>query len=86
MSQEKVNRYKEEKRNRQQIMKKERRKSFMLKLGGGVVAIALVGWIGFSAYLQINNPKTGSGSTYAVDTKSLDDFLTDINTTETEAE
>ena len=50
MSQEKVARYKEEKANRKAIMKKEKRKHFLRKCTVGVVALALVGWIGYSAY------------------------------------
>ncbi|MGI6095555.1 MAG: hypothetical protein ACOYBL_09005 [Lachnospiraceae bacterium] len=50
MSQAKVDKYKEEKANRQQIMKKEKRNRFMWKLGGGAVALAAVVWIGYSVY------------------------------------
>lgn len=49
MSQEKVARYKEEKANRKTMMKKEKRKHFFRKCVVGVVAIGLIGWIGYSA-------------------------------------
>ena len=50
MSQEKVSRYKEEKANRKAMMKKEKRKHFFRKCVVGIVALGLVGWIGYSAY------------------------------------
>lgn len=50
MSQEKVARYKEEKANRKEIMKKERRRHFFRKSVVGILSIAVIGWIGYSAY------------------------------------
>ncbi len=50
MSQEKVDRYKEQKANRQKIMKKEKREKLMLKIGGYAVVLLLVAWVGFSAF------------------------------------
>ena len=50
MSQEKVARYKEEKANRKAIMKREKRKHFVRKCAVGIVSVALIGWIGYSAF------------------------------------
>ena len=50
MSQEKVTRYKEEKANRKVTMKREKRKHFFRKCAVSVVAVAVIGWIGYSAY------------------------------------
>lgn len=50
MSQEKVDKYKKEKANRKQIMRKERMMSIVRKVILTVVAVALVGWIAYSAY------------------------------------
>lgn len=50
MSQEKVDKYKKEKANRKQIMRKERMMSIVRKVILAVVALALVGWIAYSAY------------------------------------
>ena len=50
MSQEKVDKYKKEKANRKQIMRKERMMGIVRKAVLSVVAIALVGWIAYSAY------------------------------------
>ena len=50
MSQEKVERYKEEKKNRKKIMAQEKRKRVLSALCGWVIALAFVGWIGVSFY------------------------------------
>ena len=46
MSQEKVNRYKEEKANRKELLAKEKKKQAVTKVCAGVIALALVCWIG----------------------------------------
>ncbi len=50
MSQEKVDRYKQEKANRKQIMKKQKRKKILWNTSAALVAVVLVGWIGYSGY------------------------------------
>lgn len=50
MSQQKVDRYKYEKANRKQLMRKRRIKVMIEKAAISVVALALVGWLGFSVY------------------------------------
>ena len=50
MSQEKVDRYKQEKANRKKIMRKQKAMGIVRKLILAVVAIALVGWLGYSAF------------------------------------
>ena len=50
MSQQKVDKYKEEKANRKKNMKKERVMTVVRRCVLSVVAIALVAWIGDSAY------------------------------------
>lgn len=50
MSQEKVDRYKKEKANRKQNVRKEKLQNVLRKCMVGVVAVLLVGWIGWSAY------------------------------------
>lgn len=50
MSQAKVDRYKEQKKNRKQEVKKQKRKKAALKVIGVLVCIAIVVWIGFSGY------------------------------------
>lgn len=50
MSQEKIDRRKEEKANRKKNMKKQRMMNVARKTILGAAALALVGWLGYSAY------------------------------------
>lgn len=60
MSQQKVDRYKKEKYNRKQQLKKEKRQHLLYSIAGSVAAVAIVAWIGFSVYsrVQANKPVT----------------------------
>ena len=49
MSQEKVDKYKQEKVNRKKNMKKEKFRNFMRKCAVAVAGVVLIGWIGYSA-------------------------------------
>lgn len=84
MSQAKVDRYKEEKKNRAQIIKKEKRQLFAMKLGGSVVAIALVAWFGISLYsaFQTEDTTVAEKQTYTINTSALDDYLNDLYVTD----
>lgn len=82
MSQAKVDRYKEEKRNRDQIIKKQKREWMLTKLGLSVVAVVMVVWVGVSVYNNVTAPDettTESLETYTVDTTALDEYLYDLN-------
>ena len=59
MSQEKVNKYKEEKANRKEIMKQEKMKHMIRRCVVGVCGLALIGWLGYSAFnvYEANQPK-----------------------------
>ena len=50
MSQEKVDRYKKEKANRKQIMKREKRLLNLEKAGGCILCAAILFWAGYSVY------------------------------------
>ncbi len=50
MSQEKVDRYKEEKANRKKNMQKAKYKSIAARICAVAVCIAIVGWGGYSIY------------------------------------
>ena len=55
MSQAKVDRYKEEKANRKQTMKKQRTMNVVRKSVLVVAGVAVIGWLGFSAYNTIES-------------------------------
>ena len=77
MSQAKVERYKEEKRNRKTIIEKEKRKHKLNLFIGGIVAVALAGWIGVSGYnmYQAGKPL----ETVYVDMTELDNYMNGLN-------
>ena len=52
MSQEKVDKYKQEKANRKKTMAKEKLKKKLYILLGAVITAAFVGWIGWSVYTE----------------------------------
>ncbi len=76
MSQEKVNRYKEEKANRKQILAKEKRHKHMLQFVGIVIALALVCWLGYSVYDMATRPDT---SALTINTTALDEYLNGLS-------
>ena len=80
MSQEKVDRYKEQKKNRKAIQAKKKRNALISKICGGVVVLALVAWLGYSA-VDSYQTKVNSGDV-TVDTAAIDDYMNSM----TEAE
>lgn len=80
MSQAKVDRYKEEKRNRAKIIKKEKRQLMAMKAGVSLVALVMVAWVGVSVYNSLTATDTVTEKpTYTVDTAAIDDFMTNLN-------
>lgn len=86
MSQAKVDRYKEEKKNRQQIMAKQKREWMLTKVFGGVLAALIVIWAGFSAFQAIKgtdasqqNQTTVETESYTVNTNALEDYINSLS-------
>ena len=77
MSQEKVDRYKQEKVNRKQIMRKQKLMNNMRKGVLVVVALALIGWLGFSAYDIYESEKERTVSEVNYD--AVSDYLNGLN-------
>ncbi|MEF9942202.1 MAG: hypothetical protein RSA90_00320 [Lachnospiraceae bacterium] len=79
MSQEKVNRYKEEKANRKQTMKVEKVKHLLRKCAIALVAFALIGWLGFSAYnvYESKQPRQVAKVDYSMLTQFESSLLTE---------
>lgn len=80
MSQAKVDRYKEEKANRKQIMAKEKRKKILSILCGWVIAIAIVGWAGYSIYSSYEKSKPTE--TIYADLNAVEDYLNGLDAEE----
>lgn len=76
MSQAKVDRYKEEKANRKEIMKKQKRKRVAVWTVAVVICAAVIGLIGFSGYksYQAKQPR----SSYEVNYTSIDEYLSGL--------
>lgn len=81
MSQEKVNRYKEEKANRKAILKREKRNRIIGRIVGSVIGLALVGWIGFSIYDSVVTGLETAQTEVKLD--AVSNYLTGLNTTDT---
>ena len=77
MSQAKVDRYKEEKKNRKQIMATERRKRIAAYTVSGVIAVAIIGWAGFSGYRAYENNKPME--TVYTNLDSITDYMNTLN-------
>ena len=78
MSQEKVDRYKEQKRNRKAIQAKKKRNALIAKASAALVVMALGAWLGYSA-VDLYMQKQNSGPVKA-DITALDDYVTSLNT------
>ena len=82
MSQAKVDRYTEEKRNREKIMKKQKMEWMATKIGLSPVGLVMVAWIGVSVYNVATNTETDTTTAelpgYTVNTTALDEFMNDI--------
>lgn len=76
MSQEKVDRYKEQKRNRKAIQAKKNRNAMITKVCCGVAVVALAAWIGYS-FVDSYQTKANSEPVTA-DLTALDDYMSSL--------
>ncbi|MEZ3434720.1 MAG: hypothetical protein K1W34_08890 [Lachnospiraceae bacterium] len=83
MSQEKVERYKKEKANRKQIMRKEKIQNTVRKCIVSVIGILLVCWIGYSAYDIYDSNKPVPS--VQIDYQSFNEFSQDITEAQAQA-
>ena len=79
MSQEKVARYKEQKAKRKETVKKQKRARFVRNSIAGIVFVAVIGWVGYSAvaYYIENPPRLDVEVNY----DAIDDYMEQIQTT-----
>ena len=77
MSQAKVDRYKEEKKNRKKIMAKEKRMRIGGYVAGCLVAAGIIGWAGYSGYsaYEANKPM----ETIYANLDSVTDYMSSLN-------
>ncbi len=76
MSQAKVDKYKQEKANRKEIMAKEKRNKMIARVCGTVVGVVILAWVGVSTvnFVQENRPV----ETIYADTAELDNYLNSL--------
>ncbi len=87
MSQKKVDAYKEQKANRQKILKREKMILRLEKLGALAVCIIAVCWLGYSVYdkaTAVDN--TGEKIVTEMDTSALDNYLSGLSAEAEDAE
>mgnify|MGYP007087060692 CR=1 FL=1 len=82
MSQEKVDRYKERKRNRKAIEAKKKREVLLTKLCAGLLVLALVGWLGYSVYNVYDSNKPQQ--TAEIDYSAITNYQQSLVTTDSE--
>ena len=75
MSQEKVNQYKENKKNRKEIEKKAKQKSMITNICAGIVGAVVVVWLGYSAVVTIQNAE---GPAVTVDSSAISEYVTNL--------
>ena len=83
MSQKKVDRYKEEKANREKIMKKQKLMHRLEMSAITLVLAAVVVWFGFSVYQKATGGSgSGSAQETILDTSAVQDYLSDLQSTD----
>ncbi len=74
MSQKKVDAYKEEKRNRQQIMRREKMTRRLEALVAAVICIALIAWFSIAVVLHARSAAPVETVTTSLDLSALDNY------------
>lgn len=77
MSQAKVDKYKQEKANRQKIMKKEKLMHRLEMTAIALVAVLFVGWIGYSVYDKVTSGDNAK-ETVEFDAGAVQDYLAEL--------
>ncbi len=84
MSQEKVDKHKEEKANRRKVMRREKIYGYLRRCAVAVVALALVAWIGYSALNVYQSNRTVE--TVEIDYSAFDDLSESLEALDLEEE
>lgn len=78
MSQEKVDRYKEQKRNRKAILAKKKRNALISRICAGAAVAALACWIGYS--VMDNYQAKQNSKPVTADISALDEYTASFET------
>lgn len=80
MSQAKVDKYKEYKANKKEIIKKENNKRRMEYALAGIILAAFIGWIGYGIGVSaVDRIQNGAASYTELDVTALNDYLSTIS-------
>ncbi len=77
MSQAKVDKYKKQKANRKEIMKKEKMQRRVRSTIAGVVCLVLVSWVGYSMVVSYQDSQPRD--VVSVDYSQLETYMNEIN-------
>lgn len=77
MSQQKVDRYKQSKANRQQLIKKEKMVHRFEMIAVAVVVVGILGWFGTSVYTRIQ--ESAPATEYVLDISSVEGYLNGLH-------
>ena len=80
MSQKKVDYYKEQKRNRAEIMRKEKRNRRLGALLAIVILAALLGWFGYMSVQNARSSSEGVTNATELDTTDMDEYFSQMET------
>lgn len=78
MSQKKVDAYKQQKANRNKILKKEKMVRKLQKLAAVVLGVAVVCWIGLSVYGKYEEAQEAIVTEVEMDTTAIDNYISDV--------
>lgn len=85
MSQKKVDKYKEEKANRGKIIKKEKRMIRLEKTAAVLVLVAIIGWLGYSVYGQVQKSGEAKVTETVMDASAIDEYMMGLNPDDAES-
>ena len=79
MSQAKVDYHKEQKYHRKKLVKKQKVQRVVGTIAATVVAVALIGWVGFSMYNKQQDEKAAEITKLTLDSSALSDYTSSLN-------
>ncbi len=86
MSQKKVDAYKSKKLYRSKTDKKEKALFTLEMFAWAFICVAIIAWIGYSAYVKVTGTKENVVQNTVMDTSALDNYISSLSTDSTDAE
>ncbi|HIU74286.1 MAG TPA: hypothetical protein IAC62_00220 [Candidatus Pelethocola excrementipullorum] len=86
MSQEKVEKYKQDKANRQKIMRREKLIRRIEYGGSAIVLLALIVWFSFAVYKNVEAGNASRATTTEMDATAVQEYINNLNSSSEAAE